>query len=148
MAYRVALQVAVFLLPFIMYGVYRLVLADAEADGRKIWPINTLFGTGAALTIGLWVALAVQEPKERSLCNEPAQVVDGVLIPGRQVPCPDGRETINVGAPMTNEPGAPARGFGVRPRDDVSRADEVARPPRPDDAPEEPVEDTPSDDTR
>lgn len=127
MAYRVALQVAVFLLPFIMYAIYRLLLTDAEADGRKVWPINTLFGVGAALTIGLWVVLAAREPKDRDLCYEPAHMEDGVLVPGRQVPCSETRTAIDVGAPSTDRPGQPARGFGVRPREDVSRAEEVPR---------------------
>lgn len=127
MAYRVALQVAVFLLPFIMYAIYRLLITDAQADGRKVWPINTLFGVGAAMTIGLWVFLAAREPKDRDLCYEPARVENGVLVPGRQVPCDQSREIINVGAPTTDQPGAPARGFGVRPREDVSRAEEVPR---------------------
>ncbi len=129
MAYRVALQVAVFLLPFIMYAIYRLLVTDAEADGRKVWPINALFSTGAVLTIGLWVVLASRETKVRDLCYEPAHMQDGVLVPGRQVPCPDSRETIDVGAPATDRPGRAARGFGVRPRDDVSRAGEVPHSP-------------------
>ncbi|MEM7766827.1 MAG: DUF6111 family protein [Pseudomonadota bacterium] len=130
MAYRLALQVAVFLLPFVMYAIYRLLVADAQADGRKVWPINSLFGAGAALTIGLWTYLTLRETKERDICHEPARVENGVLVPGSQGPCAESREIINVGAPSTDSPGSAARGFGVRPRDDVSRADEVTRPPR------------------
>jgi len=126
-AYRVALQLAVFLLPFIMYGVYRLLISDAQADGRKTWPINSLFGAGAALTLGLWVYLASREDKDRDNCYQPAGMENGVLVPGKQIPCPEGRSVIDVGAPTTDEPGQAARGFGVRPRDDVSRAEEVPR---------------------
>ncbi|MEO1569413.1 MAG: hypothetical protein AAFR41_03040 [Pseudomonadota bacterium] len=127
MTYRIVLQVAVFLLPFIFYAVYRLLIADAQSDGRKVWPINSLFGVGAALSAGLWAYLTLREVKERDICNEPARIENGVLVPGRQVPCETPRNLIDVGAPTTEEPGAPARGFGVRPRDDVSSADEVAR---------------------
>lgn len=87
MAYRILIQLFFFLLPFLAYGLYRLLVADAEADGRKAWPVHVLFALGAALTAGVYVFFVVNEPKQRGLCYEPARFEDGELIPGRQVPC-------------------------------------------------------------
>lgn len=87
MAYRILIELFFFLTPFMVFGLYRLLMADAEADGRKAWPINTLFGLGAALAAGVWLFFILRENKERNVCYEPARFENGELIDARQVPC-------------------------------------------------------------
>ena len=103
MARTVVIQLILFLLPFLAYAIYRLLVTDAEADGRKTWPINLLFGAGALLTLAGWAFMASQETKERNLCIEPPRYENGVLIPQRTVPCE--RDLTRVGAPKTDTPG-------------------------------------------
>ncbi|MCI4644700.1 MAG: hypothetical protein MRY64_07960 [Hyphomonadaceae bacterium] len=106
MARTVVIQLILFLLPFLAYAIYRLLITDAEADGRPAWPIRVLFGVGAALTLAGWAFKASQETKERDLCIEPPRYEDGVLIPQRTVPCE--RDLTRVGAPVTETPGEAA----------------------------------------
>lgn len=107
MARTVVIQLILFLLPFLAYAVYRLLVTDAEAEGRKTWPINLLFGVGFVLALAGWAFMASQETKERNLCVEPPRYENGVLIPQRMVPCE--RDLTRVGAPTTETPGnAPA----------------------------------------
>lgn len=110
MAYRILLQVLIFLAPFLMYGLYRLLMADAQAEGRKTWPIRTLFGIGAVLTIAFWLFLVLREEKSREICYEPERFVDGVLVPPRQVPCE--RDLTTLGEPLKEDPGGQASGVG------------------------------------
>ena len=58
MGARILFQLVLFTLPFILFGVYRLAIAEAEQEGRKPWPIRLLFGVGLALA-GLGVATLV-----------------------------------------------------------------------------------------
>jgi hypothetical protein len=114
LAYRIVLQIAVFLLPFILYGIYRLWMRLARRQGRQTWPISVLFGIGAVLAIGLWTYLAMREEKVREVCYEPARLVDGVLVPSRKVRCD--RDMTTVGAPASDRPGGQARGVSDPPR--------------------------------
>ena len=111
-AYRILMEVGIFLTPFILYGVYRLLVRDAQVEGRKTWPINTLFAIGAVLAIGLYVFLAMREEKDRDLCYEPARIEDGELVPARTVPCEQVRDLTRVGEPSSNRPGNSAEGVG------------------------------------
>jgi len=114
LAYRIVLQIAVFLLPFILYGIYRLWMRLARREGRQTWPISVLFAIGAVLAIGLWTYLALREEKVREVCYEPARFEDGVLVPARKVLCD--RDLTNVGAPGRDAPGGEARGVSDPPR--------------------------------
>ncbi|MEL6245680.1 MAG: hypothetical protein AAFQ85_10055 [Pseudomonadota bacterium] len=110
MAYRVAIQLFFFLLPFMAFGLYRLLVADAEADGRKAWPVHWLFGIGAAISAAVWFWFVFSEDRDRNVCREPAQFENGVLIPGRDVPCE--KDISRVGLPQEGERPGPAQGVG------------------------------------
>ncbi|MEO0983872.1 MAG: DUF6111 family protein [Pseudomonadota bacterium] len=103
MAYRILIQVALFLLPFALFGLYRLLAADAKADGRKTWPITSLFCIGAALAAGVWIYFIAREPRDPNKCYEPARFEDGVLIPAREYECDPNIE--DVGAPRSDQTG-------------------------------------------
>ena len=57
MAPRIFIQLVLFTLPFILFGVYRLAITEAEQEGRKPWPIRVLFGLGLVLAVGSWLIL-------------------------------------------------------------------------------------------
>ncbi len=87
MAYRILLELALFLSPFATFGVYRMLVNEAEAEGRDVWPIRRLFLVGVVLAGGVWVYFILREDRQRGVCREPARFEDGVLIPERLYPC-------------------------------------------------------------
>ncbi len=104
---RLLLQALVFLLPFIVFGLYLLATRSAEEAGKRKWPIQVLFIIGLALTTIVWFALILLEPQNRDVCVEPARYENGVLIPQRTYTCV--RNTEDVGLQrgrVTPPPGA------------------------------------------
>lgn len=122
MARTLIIQLTLFLLPFLAYAIYRLLVSDAQAEGRKTWPITTLFTTGAVLAVAGWTWMATREVKDPNVCYEAARFEDGEIIPGRTVPCP--RDLRDVGQPTTDSPGRPARGT-----DEIVSDDAVSETP-------------------
>lgn len=109
MVRTVVIQLVLFLLPFLAYAIYRLIVSDAQAEGRKTWPITILFSLGLALTFSGWIAtILLQDKTPRNVCWEPARNEGGVIIPARQVPCE--RDLSRVGAPASRDPGGNAPG--------------------------------------
>lgn len=109
MVRTVFIQLVLFLLPFTAYAIYRLIVSDAQADGRKTWPISILFGLGLALALAGWVVtIALQDKAPANMCWEPARNENGVIIPKRQVPCE--RDLSRVGIPASRDPGGEAQG--------------------------------------
>ena len=90
MGARILFQLVLFLLPFILFGVYRLAIAEAEQEGRKPWPIRLLFGVGLGLAVGSWLIFIFLDRGGREECYRPTQIVDGVVIPGERYPCEKG----------------------------------------------------------
>lgn len=119
MAPRILLQLALFALPFILFGIYRLALTEAEQEGRKPWPIRVLFGTGLALGVGSWLALILLDRGGREECYRPAQIVDGVVVRGESYPCE--KDLGAVGLPRDEDPGGQAEGVGERQNFDGTR---------------------------
>lgn len=113
MAPRVLLQLVFFLLPFIMFGLYRLAIAEAKEEGRKPWPIRVLFGIGFVLAIGSWIAFifidqtAGREECYRASFTDPAT---GEFVPGERYACEKDFEQI--GVPRSMDPGGKAIGVG------------------------------------
>lgn len=103
MARTIVIQLILFLLPFLGYAFYRMLLSDAQAEGRKTWPISALFGAGAVLAISGFVFLALNEERMPDMCHQPARYENGELIPARSVPCE--RDMTKVGAPARDRTG-------------------------------------------
>lgn len=112
MGARILFQLVLFTLPFILFGVYRLAIAEAEQDGRKPWPIRLLFGVGLGLAVGSWLIFIFLDRGGREECYRPTQIVDGVVIPGERYPCE--KDLGNLGQPTTDDPGGQADGVGER----------------------------------
>ena len=112
MAPRILFQLVLFTLPFILFGLYRLAITEAEQEGRKPWPIRLLFGAGLALAVGSWIIFIFLDRGGREECYRPAQIVDGVVIPGERYPCE--KDLGSIGVPRTEDPGGQATGLGQR----------------------------------
>lgn len=119
MAPRILFQLVLFLLPFILFGVYRLAITEAEQEGRKPWPIRVLFGVGLALAVGSWIVFIILDRGGREECYRPTQMVDGVLVPGERYPCE--KALTDIGIPKTEDPGGQAEGVGERRNFDGTR---------------------------
>ena len=105
---RLLLQALVFLLPFIVFGLYLLATRSAEEAGKRKWPIQVLFIIGLALTTILWFALILLEPRDRDVCVQPARYENGVLIPQQTYPCERDPQNVGLQRQRVAPPPAPA----------------------------------------
>ena len=112
MGARILFQLVLFTLPFILFGVYRLAIVEAQQDGRKPWPIRLLFGVGLALAVGSWLVFIFLDRGGREECYRPTQIVDGVVVPGERYPCE--KDLGAIGVPRSDDPGGQADGVGDR----------------------------------
>ncbi len=109
MAGRIFLEIAIFLFPFALFGIYLLVTADAERDGRRKWPINVLFlcGLGLAL-LGMLILIAIDRASLDGQCRTSTEFVDGVLVEGQPYDCTG--DLSELGSPRSDDPGGIAIG--------------------------------------
>lgn len=84
---RILLQMVLFFLPFIMFGIYRIAITEAEQEGRKPWPIRALFGSGLGLALGSWLVLIVLDRVGDEPCYKPSEIVDGEIVPAQKIEC-------------------------------------------------------------
>lgn len=111
MASRVLFELFFFLLPFGMFGLYRIAITEAEEEGRKPWPIRWLFGAGMVLAIGFWIVFIILDHRGgRDECIRPSRLENGVLIPQETYPCE--RDLTKIGRPQSDDPGGVADGVG------------------------------------
>ena len=110
-ASRLLLELFLFLMPFMMFGLYRLAIAEAKEEGRKPWPIYWLFGAGSVLAVGVWFVLIVLDRGGRDECYTPHRLVDGEMVGGEVYPCE--KDLANIGAPLSEDPGGRADGVGT-----------------------------------
>ncbi len=123
------IELALLISPFILFGLYRFLVREVEAEGRKSWPIHVLFGIGAALAAAGWLFFILSEDRNRNDCFEPDRfdTATGELVKGRQVPCETRIDEI--GVPRTEDPGGEAT--GVRRRSDTPAPPEQNGEPTP-----------------
>ena len=111
MASRVLFELFFFLLPFALFGLYRIALTEAREEGRKPWPIKGLFGAGMVLAIGFWILFIILDHQGgRDECYRPARLENGVMIPGETYPCE--RDLTRIGEAETDDPGGISQGVG------------------------------------
>ena len=110
MASRVVFELFLFLMPFMMFGLYRLAVTEAEHEGRKPWPIRWLFGTGLVLAVGTWMILILLNRGGRDECYTATRMENGVLIEGEKYACE--KDLTNIGIPSSEDPGGVATGVG------------------------------------
>lgn len=110
MAGRILFELVIFLFPFALFGIYLLVTADAERDGRRKWPINVLFLSGLALAlVGLIGMIAWDRSREDRQCRTSSELVDGVLVEGEPYDCKG--DFSELGSARTDDPGGIAHGI-------------------------------------
>ncbi len=109
---RIFFQLTLFLLPFVLFGLYRLAIVEAVQEGRKPWPIRVLFGTGLGLFLISWIVLLFLDRGGREECYRPSQIIDGVLVEGEKYACK--KDLQNVGVPRSEDPGGRAEGVGAQ----------------------------------
>lgn len=109
MAQRIFVELLLFLMPFMVFLVYRAASRDMMIRDR--WPLTALVLIGAGLAIAALVIAPLLEPSESGKCYQAAQYIDGETIPAKEVPCEE--------AQLPGQPAdpAPTRPLPVPPRD-------------------------------
>lgn len=104
---RILLELAIVMMPFAAYGLYRLAINDAEVEGRKAWPITLLFGIGIVLAALAWLFLLLREDRNPDLCDGRSRLdpVTGQITQDEDYEC--GLPLDQIGIPV-EEPTAPA----------------------------------------
>ena len=105
MSRLVLFELAMLVTPFILFGLYRLLVKDAQIEGRKAWPINLLFGAGVVLAVLAWLFLILRENREEAICTGPSSFdpVSGKVVPGAEYDCDLGLQPR--GAPLGEDAG-------------------------------------------
>ncbi len=121
MAPRILTQLVLFILPFILFGLYRVAVAEAQLDGRKPWPIRALFGVGTGLAVGSWFIFILLDRGGREECYRPSyrDAQTGAFVRGETYPCQKAYDAI--GVPKSDDPGGTPQGVGERPDFDGTR---------------------------
>lgn len=85
----VLFELAMLITPFVLFGIYRMAVNDAQIEGRKAWPINLLFGAGVALAVVGWLFLVLREERQTDVCKGPSSFdpVSGEVVPGEEYKC-------------------------------------------------------------
>lgn len=105
MAGRIAFEILIFLIPFMLFGLYVLVTTNADPNTKRKWPINMLFLSGLALAALGFIGMIVWEKinADPALCKAPNRYVDGQIVEGETFPCE--HNNADAGRPKSNDPG-------------------------------------------
>jgi len=147
LAFRILFELALLLSPFLIFGLYRMAISEAEAEGRKPWPVTMLFAVGFALAAFAWMVLIVLDKRntQDGVCYGPSKVVNGEVVRGDPYPCE--KDVSRIGVPDSSDPGGVAEGV-YNPDQPLARAPHSVgdqrtpqdTPPAADDKPTEPIE--------
>lgn len=88
MTTRIAFQIALFLLPFLMFAIYRIATRNKRSVKEK-WPFALLAGSGLALTLSFYVFMLLKNPYQGRQCNTPPRLENGKVIESETYPCED-----------------------------------------------------------
>lgn len=100
MGSRILLEILVLLSPFAIYGLYRMALSEAAAEGKKPWPVQRLFIVGFILALLVWIVIIFLDDRT---CKEPNRIVNGEVVQGKIIPCE--RDIESIGVPASDDPG-------------------------------------------
>lgn len=104
MAGRLLIELFIFSLPFLVFGLFLLATRSAEEAGQRKWPVQMLFAVGIGLATIAWFVMIALEPRDRGLCTEPARVENGIVIPARSYPCEHNIKDVGIPRPHTPPP--------------------------------------------
>lgn len=105
MGSRILIEILILLSPFAIFGLYRIAIAEAAAEGKKPWPVQRLFLIGFALAVIAWMVLLFIDKSSLAdeVCTGKSRFVDGKIVPGEQIPCD--RNMNEIGLPASEDPG-------------------------------------------
>jgi hypothetical protein len=121
MTRRIFVELALFLLPFVLFFIYRA--ASRELRVRDRWPLTVLAVVGLGLAVVALVAEPLLAPSQKGKCYLAARYEKGVTIPAREVDCDAASAPEKSAPPPTPPP--------VAPRDQPSAATSPPPPVQP-----------------
>ncbi len=104
MAGRLLIELFIFSLPFLVFGLYLLATRSAVDAGQRKWPIQMLFLVGIGLATLAWFVMIALEPRNRGMCIEPARVENGQVVPARSYPCEHRPQDVGIPRPREAPP--------------------------------------------
>ncbi|MEO1027570.1 MAG: hypothetical protein AAFX02_00800 [Pseudomonadota bacterium] len=103
-ARTILIELLFFATPFIIFGIYRLLVRDAEAHGKKSWPISVLFITGFLFALVGWITIILTQDDRQEVCYDGARrFVNGEFVEPKVVPC--NRDLDSIGEALSTDPG-------------------------------------------
>ena len=124
MGSRILIEILILLSPFAIFGLYRMAVAEAAAEGKKPWPVQRLFLIGFVLALIAWFVLLFLDKRELAdgVCYGESQVIDGKIVPGPVIPCE--RNVRSIGIPASDDPGARSAEDDPAPEEPAGEDDE------------------------
>jgi hypothetical protein len=131
MTRRILLELALFLLPFVLFLVYRA--ASRELRVRDRWPLTALAITGAVIAVAALLAEPLLTPSDKGKCYLAARYEKGVNIPAQQVDCSAASAPDKAAPPPTPPPVAPRNqpSAASTPPAPVQTLPDAKQPPKP-----------------
>ena len=86
MAMRIVFQIFLVMLPFILFGFYRLATRNTQRDSER-WPFLVLLLIGFSMSAAFLVIFFLSEPRGKRTCETPPRFENGEIIPGETIPC-------------------------------------------------------------
>ncbi len=118
MTRRILVELALFLLPFVLFFVYRAASRELRVADR--WPLTALAVIGAVIAVAALVAEPLLAPSQKGKCYLAARYEKGVTIPAKEVDCNAASAPDKSAPPPTPPP--------VAPRDQPSAASALPKP--------------------
>ncbi|GEM_PF-1071958 len=96
MTRRILIEIALFLIPFLIFFMYRAASKNMSVKDR--WPLTWLIIAGGVVAgMGLLIT-ALIHPSDKGLCFQAARYENRVFIPGEKVPCDEVITPVSRGA--------------------------------------------------
>jgi hypothetical protein len=96
MAQRILIELALFLIPFIIFFAYRAASKNMSVKDR--WPLTILIVAGAVLASAGLLIKAMSEKSDNGLCYQAPRYENRVYIEGKKVPCDEVVSPVSQGA--------------------------------------------------
>jgi hypothetical protein len=131
MTRRILVELILFLLPFVLFLIYRA--ASRELRVRDRWPLTALAIAGAVIAVVALLAEPLLAPSDKGKCYVAARYEKGVTIPARQVDCSDASAPEKSAPPPTPPPVAPRNqpSAASAPPAPVQKLPDAKQPPKP-----------------
>jgi hypothetical protein len=118
MTRRILVELALFLLPFVLFLIYRAASRELRVADR--WPLTALAIAGTVIAVAALLAEPLLAPSQKGKCYLAARYEKGVTIPAREVDCSAASAPDKAAPPPTPPP--------VAPRDQPSAASSLPPP--------------------